>query len=253
MNKEPDNINELSVKQRILARLPKPVERAHPWRRRLAILSVFAGGFLLLLWLDIESMQLRYRYIEDEPEGLLKHAVYSFRDWAHAVPIGAIWIAILLTDERRKRWTIIGVAAVAQLYAAIGYNSGKYLISRYRPRDAIREVGPLHEMDVGDTWIGWEPKAKKTGYQSFPSGHTGAAFAQAAALSWFYPPLAPLFWTLATGCALSRYIDAVHWLSDCWVGAFIGYYAAWLALRPWAWKRFFIQFRREKNAPRAAT
>lgn len=251
--KEPAEFDQMNVKQRILARLPKPVERRHPWRRRGLILLLIAGGFGLLLWQDIPSMQLRYRYIEEEPEGLLKQLVFGFRDWAQIVPIAAIWIAVLLTDDRRRRWTVIGVAAAAQLYAAVGYNTGKYTISRYRPRDAIREVGPLNEMSMVDTWKGWEPGDKKTGYQSFPSGHSAAAFAQAAVLSWFYPHLAPLFWALATGCALSRYVDAVHWLSDCWIGAIIGYYAAWLALRPWAWKRFFAQFRRRKTATKEHT
>ncbi|MCL2329987.1 MAG: phosphatase PAP2 family protein [Phycisphaerae bacterium] len=72
--------------------------------------------------------------------------------------------------------------------------------------------------------------------QSFPSGHSGAAFALAGVLAWFYPPLALLWWALAVGCSASRYVDAVHWVSDCIAGACIGYMAAQLALRPHWWQ-----------------
>src|SRR5690606_132206 len=71
--------------------------------------------------------------------------------------------------------------------------------------------------------------------EAFPSGHSGAAFAFAAVLAWFYPHLRWLFWALAFGCAVSRYLDTVHWPSDCMAGAMLGFLAGWIALRPYLW------------------
>ena len=53
----------------------------------------------------------------------------------------------------------------------------------------------------------------------------------AGILAFYYRPARGLLWTLAAGCAISRYLDAVHWPSDCLAGATIGYLAAWAALR----------------------
>ena len=58
-----------------------------------------------------------------------------------------------------------------------------------------------------------------------------AAFTFAATLAWFYPQLRWMFWILAVGCAASRWIEGLHWPSDCLAGAVIGYLAACLAIR----------------------
>ena len=89
----------------------------------------------------------------------------------------------------------------------------------------------LADLKPADTWLGWRPGNASLITQSFPSGHAAGAFALAIVLGCVYPRLAWMFWTLAVGCTLSRYVDAMHWPSDCWVGAVIGYTAAKLALR----------------------
>jgi membrane-associated phospholipid phosphatase len=99
-------------------------------------------------------------------------------------------------------------------------------------QQAQHEADTLARMAPGDTWVRrsdvhWPPPS---GQDSFPSGHSGAAFAFAAVLARFYPRLRWVFWVLAAGCAVSRSLDAVHWPSDCLAGATIGYAAGWLVL-----------------------
>jgi undecaprenyl-diphosphatase len=70
---------------------------------------------------------------------------------------------------------------------------------------------------------------------SFPSGHTASSFAAATALAFFYPRVAPLAYTLATGVAVSRVHLGVHFPSDTAVGAAIGIgigtFSAWVFKR----------------------
>lgn len=64
-------------------------------------------------------------------------------------------------------------------------------------------------------------------YQSFPSGHTAGAFASATALSALYPPVRPVFWSVAVACGVNRVVKHQHFLSDVVAGAVVGHLIAW--------------------------
>jgi membrane-associated phospholipid phosphatase len=218
------------------------------WTRRLVI---WLGLFVLLAVLlryDVTLLRWRFAVLPEEPGGLLKEVLYSLRDAGQMVPILVGIVIVARCDRRRK--TIIACILTAQLLANIAYNGGKFTVARYRPFATVDKLADaanppvaetqrlkyaLDRMNAGDSWIGWSPGLRSSRLQSFPSGHSGAAFAFAGVLAWFYPSLARLVWTLAAGCALSRFIDNVHWPSDCLTGAMIGYVAAWIALRPQVW------------------
>lgn len=57
---------------------------------------------------------------------------------------------------------------------------------------------------------------------SFPSGHTITAFAVAASLTVFYPPLAIGLYFCALSIAASRILLGMHFLSDVFAGAILG-------------------------------
>jgi len=230
-NAEQDPLSPTPDKAAILP-LPQPITWPRMVVRSLIGLAVVVS-FLLLLRYDTNLMAWRYNLLPEGPEGLFKQVSEGFRDFAQTVPITVALIIVATCDTRR--WTIIAMVLSALLLSSIGYNTGKGTIARYRPYAAKEKIGDFSTMTSEQTWLGWRPGNHDNDYRSFPSGHSAAAFAFAVTLGWFYPRLRWLFLTLAFGCALSRYVDAVHWLSDCLAGATIGYLSGWLALRPYAW------------------
>jgi membrane-associated phospholipid phosphatase len=220
---------------------PVPADRSHgagPWRRR-AVLALAAGVvFALLLLGDAPLMRMRYLLVGEQPQGLFKQFVGSVREFGQAM--AAIVAACIVASCDRRRVAILLTLALAELLSSAAENTGKLTIVRYRPcaavdvlrtGDAADKPAILAKMRPGDSWVGWRPWNAHTATQSFPSGHSAAAFVLAVTLAAFYPRLAWLLWTLAACCALSRFFDAMHWPSDCWAGSLIGYAAAWAALK----------------------
>ena len=111
------------------------------------------------------------------------------------------------------------------LFTGVAVQFFKYMFSRQRPSAATRP---------GGVWYGpfaYFSKSKGSGkglssFDSFPSGHTTTVFAAATTISDFYtePWVSYLCYTLATGTAVSRVTESTHWMSDCFVGAILGYY-----------------------------
>lgn len=203
---------------------------------------VVAGVFMVLHHYDVALMRMRYLLIEDKPGGFLKHMLNSFREFGQTLSvIVAIAVVLAYPPGRVDRKRLIIGLLLAELIASMVYNPLKLTVVRYRPKHAITQLAPelaeedrakaLTTFSTADTWGGWHPGNTDAENQSFPSGHSAAAFVLAATLAWSYPRLAGLFWILGIGCAASRFIDAVHWPSDCWIGAVSGYCCAWLMLR----------------------
>ncbi|NLX14532.1 MAG: phosphatase PAP2 family protein [Phycisphaerales bacterium] len=210
------------------------------WGLRIVLALAAAAVLGALFVYDVPLMRWRYAVIGEEVQEPLANVLISFRDFTQIVTSIAILIVVGTYD--RRRWAIIGVFLLAQFFAKVGYDSGKHLLSRYRPGPAIARVAPLDELSNRQTWIGWRQGDGTIDTQSFPSGHSAAAFASALVLAWFYPRIAWLLWIMAIGCAVSRYLDAVHWPSDCWTGIFIGYLSARLALR------IYLRFRPDPDS-----
>jgi len=176
-------------------------------------------------------MRWRFRFMPGQPRESLQQILLGFQDFAQLISI-VVAVVIVATYDRRRRWIIASLIG-SQIVANVAYNSIKYAVGRYRPLPAIETVADLPSLNASRTWIGWRPGNRSQDTQSFPSGHSAAAFALAAVLARFYARLAWMFWTLACGCAASRYLTAAHWPSDCLAGALIGYLAAFVCLR-WA-------------------
>jgi membrane-associated phospholipid phosphatase len=136
----------------------------------------------------------------------------SFGDWRILVPaLSAGYLAGEIAGNDALKGTIVRAGAAAAL--ATGLSSGlKYTIGRNRP-------------DVAGTNIEFRPFS---GSNSFPSGHTAAAFAIATAVAdqttdgWSDYVL----YGAASVTALARINDNRHWTSDVLFGALIGHLSA---------------------------
>jgi membrane-associated phospholipid phosphatase len=66
---------------------------------------------------------------------------------------------------------------------------------------------------------------------ALPSSHTGVAFGGAAMMARLFPRGTALWYTLASGCALSRVVAQAHFLSDVVLAAIVAWLVAWSIAR----------------------
>ncbi len=136
-------------------------------------------------------------------------------DWPELMLYGVIGLGISSMTQTRQLFKLVVCMMIAATIAGAIVNSVRLVSGRARPnnREAVKEWNGL--------WNGKEFLLFKSKYHSFPSGHTGAAFA-------FFG--VPLFankrdwWPMlvAAGIGWSRVYLNVHHLSDVVVGTAVG-------------------------------
>ena len=97
---------------------------------------------------------------------------------------------------------------ISLLSAGVTVQLVKHLVGRARPR-------------ISDTPLFIGPSLR-SGYDSFPSGHTTLAFAFAWILSGYFPSYRVLFYLFAVAVGFERVGDLAHFPSDVLAGAVIG-------------------------------
>lgn len=170
----------------------------------------------------------------------------------------------LQRPERQKRWIFQEGSKIVRTIAVPGapiIGTTMYAVGRLSHDERLAEVG-LHGTEalfagelVGtvlkdlfgrarpfvdtagpnpDDWQFLRGLRRGANYQSFPSGHTVAAFAAAAAVStetsiWWpaatYAVIGPALYVGATAVGVSRMYNNRHWASDVMLGAAIGTFA----------------------------
>ena len=194
-------------------------------RRDAVYAGAFAAGALALAPVDRELA----RSLQGDPQAndFLKSSASGFRLLGHPGTIG-ITGALYLAGRATDRASVADVGlhtAEAIVFAEVVTVAGKYLAGRARPsRDPDNATNFSLGRGVGDD-----------DYQSFPSGHTSAAFAAAAAATgeigrWWPEYRVPAGIALYTGATLvgvSRMYDNRHWASDVAVGAALGTFSGW--------------------------
>jgi membrane-associated phospholipid phosphatase len=193
------------------------------------------GGFAVgtaLVWPLDESLARRTQLPGNQNDATLKNTATVFRNLADpgtVIIAGGLLVAGRLTHDRTM--------------AAIGLHSGeaiaasgvvgwviKSLAGRARPRVDINRP---RDFKLGRGF------GANGDYQSFPSGHTLAAFSLASAVtaeSGRYWPreqrlVGVLTYTGATLSGLSRMYNNAHWASDVMLGAGIGTLSGIMAVR----------------------
>lgn len=134
--------------------------------------------------------------------------------------------------SHRKRLAEVGLHGTEALAIGAAFADGlKYTFGRARPF--------VDTVPNPDNWSLFRG-VKSGNYQSFPSGHTTAAFAAAAAVSaetslWYpaltYFVIGPVMYAGATAVGVSRMYNNRHWASDVIMGAAIGTFAGTKVVR----------------------
>ena len=130
------------------------------------------------------------------------------------VLVPALAASYFLGNRDDKDTAEMAVSALAS--AAIMTQGMKYITGRARPNmpDAGQFSGP----------------SSGKAHDSFPSGHTAAAFAVATVLANRHPDQKWLYYGLATAVGAARVRKSAHFPSDVLVGAAVGIYAGNRAL-----------------------
>ncbi len=131
-----------------------------------------------------------------------------------AILLGGYYVYGLSAKNIKARQIALG-GTQAFLMASVSAQILKNVFHRHRPY----QDNPPNPYLWEGPFSGWE-------YTSFPSGHTTAAFAVATLMASVYkdkPWVGVLSYGLATGVGLSRIYDNMHWSSDVFIAAALGF------------------------------
>jgi membrane-associated phospholipid phosphatase len=125
----------------------------------------------------------------------------------------------------RAGWQSLIAHGIAGLFIQII----KHLLGRPRPRFMHQD-----QWEMGPSFQG--------GLDTFPSGHSAAAFAVAAVLTRQFPKGAWMWYGVAAFVAISRVMRGSHFPSDTLAGSLIGFLVGYIMSRPLKdWLRFVIE------------
>lgn len=159
-------------------------------------------------------------HVGGEVEGFFKVITRLGEAELYLVPAGLLWAGLMLasfraaaqqTRDRLRRLAVApGFLFLSMAASGLVSNAIKVSLGRYRPRY-------LFESDL----YGFNFFSSNWGMNSFPSGHSQAAFAAMTALLVIFPRYDVMWLAIAVLVALSRVITTVHYLSDAVAGSWL--------------------------------
>ncbi|HLO77820.1 MAG TPA: phosphatase PAP2 family protein [Magnetospirillum sp.] len=191
-------------------------------RRPLLWSFVYVTVFCALsyLLLDRPLARMLKAHVGGEVEGFFKVVTHLGEAQLYLIPAGLAWAGLMLaswraaaraTRERLRRLAVApGFLFLSMAVSGLISNAVKFSLGRYRPRY-------LFESDL----YGFNFFSHAWGMNSFPSGHSQAAFAAMTALVIIFPRYDLMWLSIATLVALSRVITTVHYLSDAVAGSWL--------------------------------
>lgn len=200
--------------------------RLRPW---LLMVTIVSGAFILF-W----DIPLAW-YFETELDPSIHRLMGTVTEAAN----GAFWyglaalglaaslaVAHQAKDEEHvtkfrnqaRAWVFM---LVSMLTAAALINFLKIAVGRYRPRYLFN-----------DDLSGFEPFGVALKMASLPSGHAQSIWSAMIALAFLTPRFAPVYFLVAFMVSISRFVTAVHFVSDVIVGSFLSIAIAVL-MRRW--------------------
>lgn len=159
-------------------------------------------------------------HVGGEVEGFFKVVTHLGEAQLYLVPAGLAWAGLMLasvraaaqaTRDRLRRLAVApGFLFLSMAVSGLISNAIKFSLGRYRPRYLLD----------GDLY-GFNFFSREWGMNSFPSGHSQAAFAAMTALVVIFPRYDVMWLSIAVLVALSRVITTVHYLSDAVAGSWL--------------------------------
>jgi membrane-associated phospholipid phosphatase len=195
----------------------RTMERPRTWATLYCALLVLIGYFIL----DRPLARFLKAHVRGDFEGFWKTITTLGLGGVWLVPAGILTLGLLLSalaapglEERarlrRMAW-VPGFLFLSVALSGILGNIIKMLVGRTRPA-ALFETGTYEFIPLTRAYL----------TNSFPSGHSQAAFAAMTALALIFPRYDIAFITVALLVALSRILTTVHFLSDAVAGAWLG-------------------------------
>ncbi|MBI2241146.1 MAG: phosphatase PAP2 family protein [Magnetospirillum gryphiswaldense] len=192
--------------------------QAHPLSWGTGYVAVFCA--LSMLALDRPVAAAFKAHMGGEWEGFFKTVTKLGEAQLYLVPAGVLFLALMILAwrapslQRRDYWRRLaikpGFLFLSMATSGLISNAIKTAIGRYRPR---------YWFDQG--LYGFEPFNTQWGMNSFPSGHSQAAFAAMSALMVLYPRHWALWLSVGLVVVSSRVATTVHWMSDTVAGSWL--------------------------------
>jgi len=185
---------------------------------------------LAMLLLDRPLALALHDHVGANLEGFFKTVTNLGLAEYYLVPAGLLWLVLwlrargcLIPAERRRRLDLAwrpGFLFLSVAASGVAENLVKVTLGRLRPR-LLFEKG----------LYGFQPFNHEWAMNSFPSGHSQAAFAAMTALVILAPRYDLLWLLIAFLVAASRVVTTVHYLSDAVAGSWLGFAGALLIAR----------------------
>lgn len=204
------------------ARAAIAAQAARTRARPLAWSTVYVAVFCLLSILALDQPVALWlkAHVGGDVQGFFKVVTRLGEAEFYLVPAGILWVGFMAmgaraaTHEARRHWRRLsftpGFLFLSIAVSGLISNALKFSLGRYRPRY-------LFESGL----YGFSPFNTEWGMNSFPSGHSQAAFAAMTALMVIFPRY-DVFWILiAILVAASRVVTTVHYLSDAVAGSYL--------------------------------
>jgi membrane-associated phospholipid phosphatase len=168
---------------------------------------------------DLYSWKMDHKIVKD-----ISPVITNLGDGTFSAGLFGGFVGYGLIFKNEKACEIGKIGMESFLLTGVTVQLLKNLCGRERPSAATRPGGSWH----GPFSYLREPKGGRgiSSFDAFPSGHTATVFAAATTIADFStaPWVSYTCYSLATLTAISRVTESTHWLSDCFVGAIIGYY-----------------------------
>lgn len=204
----------------VRAVLTAQAARTRAWPLAWTALYVVVFSVLSILFFDRPVALWLKEHVSGDVLGFFRVVTRLGEAELFLVPAGMLWIGFMVMSlraagqEMRRRWRRMSFAP-GFLFLSIAVsglisNAIKISLGRYRPRYLFQEG-----------LYGFSPFNTEWGMNSFPSGHSQAAFAAMTALMVIFPRYDVFWMVIAALVAASRVVTTVHYLSDAVAGAYL--------------------------------